>query len=695
MRHTKQYSFFVLLFMALFLISASHAYAVSEITTRPSTPHQETPASSAVNKTCPGKCGKCNCQPTIEKNHVEIRDHKTAEFVKHRKWMIDELWKTHVLPAMGMMASQLTAGAVQQVFIIGTFFDAKHQLETQRIFQQLMAEAHRDYMPSEGVCEVGTAARSLAASDRKTPLAQTILSERSLDRQLRAKDTIAGSDLDADIKSRIAHFAKNNCSANDNAGGLEWLCKNTGNANGSGGRSNAQGNNNNPQQNTPPNIATANQGATGNTAAEAATQNNNTSANSGNTNQQSDNNINPVNLNSNNGGTGNSNNNQTPRFSVRGQLPNGGNNQTIFDYRTINFNIGNHFNNLSGRFTVPQNGRYTFTATVTMNNPDEIAVVSLRKNSQSIFNRAGTRVGVQNIRFTTNLELERGDRITLFSNSRLGSGNHTFTGALISSNDGDGNGVDNAGDNNNPPNDPAVIAQKENRNKDVDFTRAVLSKSTLDIDITKAGESDRDNNGENEEASDGAISKDAQALFALSANLFGHKPLAFAPAITIADENGQPKTTATRYLDLRSIAAKRSVGQNSFAAITAERFSGDEQAAPYIRKILEELGIKPDEMNDFLGEKPSYNAQMEVLTKRIAQNPTFYTELYDKPANVLRKQAMLRAINLMQERDLYKSQLRQEMALAVALETMLHDEDTRVRAAIDGLSPGGRPAFNE
>ena len=33
---------------------------------------------------------------------------------------------------MQLMAEQLTVNALQQVEIIGTFFDAKHQLETQR-----------------------------------------------------------------------------------------------------------------------------------------------------------------------------------------------------------------------------------------------------------------------------------------------------------------------------------------------------------------------------------------------------------------------------------------------------------------------------------------------------------------------------------------------------------------------------------
>jgi len=80
---------------------------------------------------------------------------------------------------------------------------------------------------------------------------------------------------------------------------------------------------------------------------------------------------------------------------------------------------------------------------------------------------------------------------------------------------------------------------------------------------------------------------------------------------------------------------------------------------------------------------------MEVLTKDIYQNPVFFTELYDKPANVTRKGATIRALNLMQERDLYESQLRTEAVLAVMLETMLADEHNRASAALGDLEAGG------
>ena len=66
--------------------------AGGDITTRPSTPHVETPKSKPVNK-CKAPC-LCSCKGKIQQNHVEIRDHKSEEFRKHRKWMVDVLLET-------------------------------------------------------------------------------------------------------------------------------------------------------------------------------------------------------------------------------------------------------------------------------------------------------------------------------------------------------------------------------------------------------------------------------------------------------------------------------------------------------------------------------------------------------------------------------------------------------------------------
>jgi hypothetical protein len=403
------------------------------------------PKPNPVKKPCK-TCGLCDCQAPIEGHHKDIRAHMTKEFMKHRDWMVEIFFLEHILPAMAMMTSQLSTAAIDQAQMVGRFFDAKHQMETQRLFQKMMAEAHKDYQPSEGMCEIATNIRSLATSSRKNDLGLSALADRMMKRQLSNGDVLSSADVNSDQNSRLKMFIKHYCNKRDNSNGLGELCKSGGN-------------------------------------------------------------------------------------------------------------------------------------------------------------------------------------------------------------------------------------DKERMNKDVDFTRSLESRLTINADFTK-----------DETAT---TTPDEEDLFALSANLFAHDLFNTIPKLMLATPEGQPWPEAYNYLNLRSVAAKRSVGQNSFAAIASERAKGDPEVAKYLKKIVVELGIPESEVDDILGENPSYFAQMEVLTKDIYQNPTFYTELYDKPANVLRKGAALRAINLMQERDLFRSQLRSEAVLAVILETMLESEHERVSADLAGLTPEG------
>jgi len=69
---------------------------------------------------------------------------------------------------------------------------------------------------------------------------------------------------------------------------------------------------------------------------------------------------------------------------------------------------------------------------------------------------------------------------------------------------------------------------------------------------------------------------------------------------------------------------------------------------------------------------------MELLTKKIYQNPDFYTNLYDKPANVSRKGVAMQAIGLMQKFDMLKSTLRKEASLSVLLELAVTDEQNDI-----------------
>jgi hypothetical protein len=204
------------------------------------------------------------------------------------------------------------------------------------------------------------------------------------------------------------------------------------------------------------------------------------------------------------------------------------------------------------------------------------------------------------------------------------------------------------------------------RNKDIDYTRTISRPLTLDVAFDVAAGTD-----------------DEEDVFALASNLYAHDLFRPIPADLLGEEDSQGQMA---YLDVRSVVAKRSVAENSFNAIVGlkSRSAVDDAANPYdyMASMLEELGVTdPDERETILGEYPSYYAQMEFLTKKIYQRPGFYVNLYDKPANLGRKAAAMRAVSLIQNMDMFDSRLRTEAMLATLLELKIMDvqEDVQNR----------------
>lgn len=189
-------------------------------------------------------------------------------------------------------------------------------------------------------------------------------------------------------------------------------------------------------------------------------------------------------------------------------------------------------------------------------------------------------------------------------------------------------------------------------NRDIDFTRLVERPRTLQINFA-----------------DTTLTDDEKDYLALSSNLFSHdvmERLSRAEAGDISNED--------EYLDLRSLVAKRSVAENSFYKSTLLKSEGTDKAedtAQYMAVIMQQLGVDDASMEDYLGHNPSYYAQMELLSQRLYQQPEFYIDLYDKPANVARKDVAMQAVGLMLDRNMFESELRSEAVLSVLLELEL------------------------
>lgn len=399
---------------------------------------------------CPGTC--CTCLTDVWlanditlwiQNWININLHIFIQLTLHRIFFMDwEFWQENLLPAMMAMAEQLSAVGMQQMTIIGGFLDAQEQLETQRLFQQLMARAHKDYHPSIEMCEFGSRIKSLAATERRGELASIVLSQRAQDRYL-GNANVSGRLQGSDILWRVDQYRRVFCDRRDNNDSLDILCT-------------------------------------------------------------------------------------------------------------------------------------------------------------------------------------------------------TGAGA----------------------------AQRERYNKDIDYPRTLAHPWTIAVNLTNAG----------------APTPQEEEIIALSDNLYGSVVYTRPAAPSIQNDPARGVTgLQQRYLDMRSTIAKLSVAQNSFNEYVGMKAEGTAGSRTFLEAFLQQLGLPLADATALLGTNPSYEAQMEVLTKKAYQDPRFYTNLYDKPANVERKGVAIQAIGLIQKFDMLKSYLRTEASLSIILELAVEDMQREVEDALDDM----------
>lgn len=397
--------------------------------------------------------------PIIKQN---IEDHINSE----QNWILDEFFYDYWLNGVGELTDFLGAFGMYQVEMIGTFFDAKIQLETRRDFYKLHAEAHRDYHPSEDFCWFGTNIRSMVSTERRAQLNKEVLAKEELSRQIGKVDTLAARGPGDDQTRRWQQFVETYCDPKDNA----WS--------------------------------------------------------------------------------------------------------------------------------------------------------------------------------------------------------------------GAGSGLDFACDHDGPGGSAATGATDRSRvNIDVNYTRLLGEKRTLDVNF-----------------SDTTLSNAEQDVIAMSMNLYGHNVL----SRKLSDKSLQYKPAQRLYMILRSIAAKRSIAQNSFNSIVALKSEGTNgttgpgahpDTGTFMAAAIKDLmptGVSDADVYSILGRNPSYYAQLEFLAKKIYQNPEFFANLYDKPANVERKSVAMKAVNLMLDRAIFESELRQEMILSVLLSSELHSEYRNVNAIMAKTTKGGQ-----
>ncbi len=208
-------------------------------------------------------------------------------------------------------------------------------------------------------------------------------------------------------------------------------------------------------------------------------------------------------------------------------------------------------------------------------------------------------------------------------------------------------------------------------NRDINFFETVDWPLTMDIDLTNTHT--------------GGVPVrppeiDEVNTLALGRNLYWPQPLPpFVPETL--------KNKFFQYQDLRHIYAVMGVAHTTYAAILGMKSKEhptlfDWGGYSYMQAMMRNFGLDDSTIRGYMGSYSSYFAQMEVLTKKLYQHPDFYTNLYDKPANVTRIGVTLDAISMMQMRDMYDSLQRREMMNSLLLEEALDVHVKRLNAAV-------------
>jgi len=125
-------------------------------------------------------------------------------------------------------------------------------------------------------------------------------------------------------------------------------------------------------------------------------------------------------------------------------------------------------------------------------------------------------------------------------------------------------------------------ATKDDRyNADIDVTHSLMSPLTLKLDFATSGVGTKTNDEEN--------------LLAMASNLFAHDlPLNLGQSdfnSLAAGDADKADARKMSLMDYRALTAKRTVAQNSFAALAAMKAEGSGGSATYVKQMVEYLGL--------------------------------------------------------------------------------------------------------
>lgn len=170
--------------------------------------------------------GTCECIDTFlaeqaviffhEEGETRILEHMREQFHRHREWVVWDYIYNLLPQSLMLMTEQMSNVAMFQMLHVGKMYDAKLQLEGQRLFNELQNEAAKDYQPSDSFCYFGTNVRSLAHSENLSLAQQASLNQIAMSRQLGNANSAPTAGGAADSRARWDMFVAQYCDPRDN-----------------------------------------------------------------------------------------------------------------------------------------------------------------------------------------------------------------------------------------------------------------------------------------------------------------------------------------------------------------------------------------------------------------------------------------------------------------------------------------------
>lgn len=136
--------------------------------------------------------------------------------------LLDSLVEDNYVNAFRMMTDQLSNNMMQQALIIGALLDAKIQMEVQRLFGELHAQAHKDYQVSEQVCAFGSVAKYIPPMSLHIRHNALAVNTAMTKRETLARNTAASQGFSGEKLSRLQQFITVYCDPKDNNADLPF-----------------------------------------------------------------------------------------------------------------------------------------------------------------------------------------------------------------------------------------------------------------------------------------------------------------------------------------------------------------------------------------------------------------------------------------------------------------------------------------